>query len=60
MTLILDVEQLTLNIESSFPYSVKEVVLMGLYPKIGLFRFLKNTLKLMKLRAFRNYSIKVC
>lgn len=36
------VEQLTLNIESSFPYSVKEVVLMGLYPKIGLFRFPKK------------------
>ncbi len=59
------VEQLSLNIESAFPYSVKEILMMGLYSKIGIFRFPKKshhelidkTLNLIGIRELKSKRI---
>lgn len=37
------VEQVTLSSDRSFPASVEEIVLLGLYKKIGFFRFAKKS-----------------
>lgn len=47
------VEQVTLSSDSTFPASVFEVVLLGLYSKIGKFKFAKQLHKKLTLNALK-------
>lgn len=47
------VEQITYSSDASFPASVLEIVLLGLYKKIGFFKFVTKKHKTMALNALK-------
>ena len=51
------VEQVTINSDNTFPASVMEIVLLGLYKKIGLFKFFKQSHKKIALEALKEVGL---
>ena len=51
------VEQVTISSDRSFPASVEEIVLLGLYKKIGLFHFAKRTHKKLASAALKTVGL---
>lgn len=51
------VEQVTISSDRSFPASVEEIVLLGLYKKIGLFRFAKASHKKLVSSALKTVGL---
>ena len=51
------VEQVTISSDRSFPASVQEIVLLGLYKKIGLFRFAKASHKKLVSSALKTVGL---
>lgn len=52
------VEQVTLTSDNSFPASVKEIVMLGLYGKIGLFKFMNKQHKKLISNALVTVGLK--
>jgi zinc transport system ATP-binding protein len=51
------VEQVTMNLDNTFPATVMEIVLLGLYQKIGKFAFAKNNHKKLALAALKTVGM---
>lgn len=51
------VEQVTINSDNTFPASVMEIVLLGLYKKVGLFKFFNKSHKRIALEALKEVGL---